>query len=115
MAEPMLPLCLFCLEELKEVEDCRNVVGCGCEIHSHASCLQDWFHQKQQLECPICHAVSVPNPVQPVQPEIIIVHVQDPEQQDQIRRLRSQEKCVGYCCLTILFWWIAGLIFEYTV
>jgi hypothetical protein len=115
MAEPMLPLCLFCLEELKEREDIQNIVGCRCEIHAHSLCLQGWFQQKQQLECPICHAVSVPNPIQLVRPEVIVVHVQDPEQQGQIRRLRSQEKCVGFCCLTILFWWIGAMILEFGI
>jgi hypothetical protein len=57
--------------------------------------------------------VSVPNPVQPVQPEIVIVHVQDPQQQEQLHRLRMQERCVGCCCLTIVFWWIGAVILEF--
>ncbi len=115
MVEPMLPLCLFCLEELKDSEECPNVVGCGCELHTHPQCLQAWFQQKQQMECPICHRVVLMNPVHRVEPprEFVIVHVQDTRDEERLRRIQSHEKCVGFCCLTILFWWIGALILEY--
>jgi hypothetical protein len=115
MAEPMLPLCLFCLEEIKENQGCPNLVGCGCEMNIHSQCLQAWFQQKQQMECPICHVVRVGNPIHRVEPprEYVIVHVQDNRNQEQIQRIRSQEKCVGFCCLTLIFWWIGGLILEF--
>ncbi len=117
MADPMPPLCLFCLEELKETDDIQNVIGCQCEIHSHGRCLQDWFQQKQQFECPICHAISVPNPVQPTPhpPEVIYIHIPDPQREARYRTIEGREKCVGFCCLMIVIWWIGGIILEYAL
>jgi hypothetical protein len=119
MADTMPPLCLFCLEELKENQGVPNLVGCGCELHTHSACLHLWFDQKQQLECPICHRVSIPNPMQSMQEqqqrEIVIIRIQDPEREDQLRRLQSQEKCVGFCCLFILIWWIGAIIMEFAI
>lgn len=116
MADPMPPLCLFCLEELKESDVCPNVVGCGCELHTHPQCLQAWFQQKQEVECPICHTVSIPNPVRSAQQqqqqerEIVIIHVQDPV---QARHLQMREQCMATCCCMLLFWWVGGIILQY--
>lgn len=113
----MLPLCLFCLEEIKENQGCPNLIGCGCEINCHPVCLEVWFQQKQQMECPICHVVRQVNPVHRVEPprEFVIVHVQGPQNTEHARTLRSQEKCVAFCCFTLLFWWVGALILEYAV
>lgn len=114
MTDPS-PLCLFCLDELKEPETRQNPLGCGCEVQCHSSCLQGWFQQKQQLECPICHVVRVPNPVHRIEPprEYVIVRVQH-EHEDQEQTNRSaQDKCIGWCCCIILFWWIGGLVLEF--
>lgn len=105
-------VCLFCLEELKESERCPNVVGCGCEVKCHSSCLQSWFQQKEQMECPICHCVCVLNPIQPPR-DYILVHVHALRDEDQIRRIEFREKCAGCCCLTILCWWIGVIILQY--
>ena len=112
--EDIPALCLFCLDEIKENQKCPNVIGCACDFHCHGSCLEDWFEQKRQMECPICHRVSVPNPIITSRDrEIVIIHVQDPEQAERIRTMRSQEKCVAACCFSLLFWWIFSLIIEY--
>ena len=113
--EMVEPLCLFCLEDLKENQECPNVVGCGCEINCHSSCLETWFQQKNQMECPICHTVVQQNPSSRVELShtYMVVHIRDPRNTEQIRNIQSREKCVGFCCLTLLFWWIAALILEY--
>ena len=114
--EEVVPLCLFCLEETKSGELQTNPVGCGCQIHYHATCLSEWYEQQNQIKCPICHRVTVPNPIiASRQREIVIIHVQDPQQAEQIRTFRSQEKCVGVCCLSLLFWWAFSLIIEYAL
>jgi hypothetical protein len=112
MAEPV---CLFCLEDIKESHGCPNVVGCGCEVKCHSSCLQAWFEQKNQMECPICHHVTVMNPANYVEPPpaYVLVHVQMVRNQERISRIQGHEKCFGFCCLTVLLWWILALIFEY--
>ena len=105
--------CLFCLEPVKSTEQCSNPIGCPCALLCHGACLQAWFDSKQQLECPICHTVSVPNLSYEVGPQEIIhiVHVNRP-QEDSYAQQRRNERAVGVCCYLLLGWWIGGLIFE---
>ena len=99
---------MFCLETVKLVEVAFNPIGCPCQYKSHGSCLQAWFEQKQQYECPICHTVSISNPTQPV---VRIVYVQ--REQEVTRIPERHQKCVGYCCLGIVFWVIFINILDY--
>jgi hypothetical protein len=102
--------CMFCLETLKQNEMAFNPIGCQCQFKSHGPCLQSWFNEKQQYECPICHAVSVPNPVQS---QVHIIYIQqDPieierergESLNERRITQAQKKCVALCCLGWIFW-----------
>lgn len=110
--------CLFCLEDVKQEEQIRNLIGCECELLAHQSCMQNWFETKHQLECPVCHAVSLPNYMfQREGPQVIhIIHV-DPlharEAAAELERRRWQEKCAGWCCLTLLFWGIFANVISY--
>ncbi len=108
---------MFCLEPIKSTELAFNPIGCHCVFKSHGTCLQAWFQQKQQLECPICHTVSMPSPVQPVAlPAYQIVYVQEPPQEmNRFRITRGQQKCAGYCCIGFLLWWVALSIFEFAI
>jgi hypothetical protein len=101
--------CLFCLEPVKE-STTLNPIGCQCAIHAHEACFHTWFQQKQQLECPICHTVSIPNPV-PFD-NIHIVYVQAPQERDMQRRVRNHEKAVAMCCCILLGWSIGLGILE---
>lgn len=99
------PPCLFCLESVKN-ESVPNPVGCRCRLIAHESCFKQWFDQKQQLECPICHTVSVPNRV--AYENIHIVYIDTTSVQAQRRRLNGNEKAVAFCCC-LLFGWAVGL------
>lgn len=105
----MEPICLFCLESIKE-NSTQNPIGCQCVIRAHASCFRTWFHQKQQLECPICHTVSIPNPV--VYDNIHIVYVQSGESRNTERRMRKHERAMAMCCCILLGWSIGLTILE---
>lgn len=77
--------CLFCLEDVKENN--QNSI-CQCKYHYHQKCIDLWFQQKQQLECPICHTVAV------------------------IVRYPSVTigKVCGFCCCCSLFSWIIMIL-----
>ncbi len=104
--------CLFCLEIVKPSEKNQNIVGCQCQLVSHGSCLEEWFQQKNQIECPICHAISIPNPISTPQREVIIIHVNRPQEEDYIGRFQRHDKCIGLCCVMILMWWIGGIAIQ---
>jgi E3 ubiquitin-protein ligase DOA10 len=104
----MQQTCLFCLDPIKE--NTLNPIGCQCTIYAHQSCFHLWFQQKQQLECPICHTIAIPNPLS--YENVRVVYVESPEQRTMERniqrRFRNQEKAIAMCCC-VLFGWSIGL------
>lgn len=90
--------CLFCLEPVKK-DNVVNAFGCTCKICAHKQCLDEWFAQKQQFECPICHCVVITNPMMMQQIQILYV-----EAQENRRARRRGERCVSFCCLGIFLW-----------
>jgi hypothetical protein len=106
--------CMFCLEQLKSTEVALNPIGCLCSFQSHGPCLQTWFEQKNQYECPICHAVSIPNPVfQAPQPVVYVVQVRRPLYEVV---MRDQQLCAAVCCFGVMIWFVVlttvSLIFK---
>ena len=109
----MAETCMFCLDELKTNEIAFNPIGCNCQFKSHGSCLQSWFEQKSQYECPICHAVSVTNPLPNQAPVIQVVYVQNPrEQREEGRITRGQQQCLAACCVGWIFWSLFISLFD---
>lgn len=100
---------MFCLDSIKSNEFALNPIGCQCQFKSHGSCLQTWFEQKNQYECPICHTISVPSPVQPVY-QIVYVERDPPRPEGRITE--SQQRCVAACCLGWILWSIFLSLFE---
>jgi E3 ubiquitin-protein ligase DOA10 len=101
--------CLFCLEPVKSTEGSVNPVGCSCQLKSHGTCLQEWFEQKQQYECPICHTVSTPNPSQPVY-HVVYVQQDVPIHNPMIDP--RHQKCIAVCCLSLMGWTVILTILD---
>lgn len=101
---------MFCLESVKSTEVAFNPIGCSCQFKSHGTCLHAWFEQKHQYECPICHTVSMPNPVQPVY-QIVYVQREEPSRQSPFSQRNTQ--CIAFCCFGFLLWWVILSIVEY--
>ena len=106
----MQPSCLFCLEPV-EKNGLGNPIGCSCTIQAHAACFDQWFHQKQQLECPICHTVSIPNAVAVENIRIVFVDATRERQTEQTR-FRGHEKAAAFCCCLLLGWSIGLTIID---
>ena len=101
--------CLFCLESV-EKDPMNNPIGCHCKIVAHKECFQEWFDQKHQMECPICHTLAIPNPV--VLDDIRIVFVDMTREQEDTRRYKNHEKAIAFCCCTLLGWAVGISIIE---
>jgi hypothetical protein len=105
--------CLVCLEPIKE-NPAPNPIGCSCKILLHPACFQQWFDQKQQLECPLCHTIALPTILAH---NIHIVYVNTTETENAINqnRQRQQQKrdvYLGICCCGLLFWTLLLVILE---
>jgi E3 ubiquitin-protein ligase DOA10 len=66
--------CLFCLESAKK-NMIDNPVRCQCRIVAHKQCFEEWVESKGHLECPICHTLTFPNPIQP--PQVFVIYVNE--------------------------------------
>jgi hypothetical protein len=101
--------CLFCLEPIKE-NLAPNPIGCQCKIKAHEKCFKLWFDQKNQMECPICHSISVPNRI--VLDTIHVVYVNTDRAREIQDYAKRNEKCAMFCCFTLLGWAIGLTILE---
>jgi hypothetical protein len=84
------PACIFCLDSVSTRD--KNPIPCECKYAYHRQCIQEWFAQKQQQECPICHAVC------------ITVYVE--------RTRVPNRACVGLCCAGLLVWVLIFVLFR---
>lgn len=91
-------------------ENSINPIGCRCKVHAHTQCFDAWFAQKNQLECPICHTVSVSNRI--LHDNIHVVYINTTEAQERDRRYNQHQKVAGFCCLMILGWSIGLTILD---
>jgi hypothetical protein len=105
----MQPSCLFCLEPVQK-DKLTNPIGCHCQIIAHRSCFEQWFQQKQQMECPICHTVSIPNQVAVDNIRIVFIDTSNTEARQ--RRFRGHEKAVAFCCCLLMGWGIGLTILD---
>lgn len=105
----MNKVCLFCLEDI-EGSPLGNPIGCQCKIQVHDACFQTWFQQKQSLECPICHTVSVPTPFH--HENVHVVFVREERRDSQERQRRSNQKAIAMCCCLLLGWSVGLTILE---
>ena len=103
--------CLFCLEPV-DTQVVTNPIGCACRISAHANCFHEWFEQKQQMECPICHTVAIPNRI--AYENIHVVYINTTDVGRRQRQMRSQDKAALFCCC-VLFGWSIGLTILETV
>jgi hypothetical protein len=103
--------CLFCLESIKE-NPAPNPIGCQCKIQAHEKCFHVWFEEKQQMECPICHTVSVPNHIVNETIHVVYMNTYRERQREEGERYRRNEKCMGLCCFVLLGWTIGLTILE---
>ena len=101
--------CLFCLETIKE-NIMSNPIGCRCKVSAHQDCFEKWFHEKNQMECPICHAVSIPNRIVHDDIHVVYVHINE-----ENRRVSGNDKAVGFCCCILIAWSISLSILSYVM
>lgn len=89
--------CLFCLEQIKE-NVMNNPIGCTCKLQAHKHCFEQWFQQKNQMECPICHCITTPNPI------VHVVYIEEPQQDLRVNPIVRHEKAAAFCCCLLLGW-----------
>lgn len=105
----MEPSCLFCLEPVK-VEEIRNPIGCRCKISAHKACFEQWFVQKNHMECPICHTISFPHRL--TNPDVHVVYINSTQANESTTRRKQHHQAAVYCCCMLLGWAIGISVIE---
>jgi hypothetical protein len=100
--------CLFCLEPIREAFP-PNPIGCPCKIQAHKQCFDAWFVQKNQMECPICHTIAIPNQIHDT---IHIVYVDTTQVQPRRQQANQQKNAAVFCCLLLMGWSIGMTIID---
>lgn len=93
--------CIICLNEKNSYQ--MRGLDCDCKYYIHQSCHIEYTNNKQKIECPICHTVSMDNPFLPQR----IVHVKREDPQDST----CVKCCVGSCFCYFVAVAILGAIF----
>lgn len=101
--------CLFCLEPIIE-QPIQNPIGCPCKVQAHKQCFDAWILQKNQMECPICHTVSIPN--QMIFDNVQIIYVNTTVDDQQLRRHTQHQKAALFCCMLVIGWSIGVTILD---
>jgi hypothetical protein len=81
---------MFCLEVIQE--QLPNIIGCACDYKYHKECLDKWFEEKGQNECPICHTVAIPVEI------------------ERRRYVNGVDRAVGVCCSLLCLGWIVAFV-----
>lgn len=90
--------CLFCLEwNAKQIKKS----SCSCRIYSHEACWKLYEEKKACIECPICHTITEPNPLElamgsSLQQKIVVHSGQRDREMDT-----CQKGC--FCCCLYYF------------
>lgn len=108
----MNPSCLFCLEEVDK-QNLMNPIGCACKISAHPSCFEQWFQQKHQMECPICHTISIPNQIAMENIRVVFIDATNARPQIELNSLfRGHEKAAAFCCCLLMGWALGFTILD---
>lgn len=101
--------CLFCLELMTENKT-RNPIGCACKLSAHKQCIETWFQQKNQMECPICHTIAIPNRMMLENFQIVYIDMTAERRREE--RFRNHEKAAAFCCCLLLGWALGFTVID---
>jgi hypothetical protein len=101
--------CIICLDDNGDISTKHTHLGCKCKVPVHMHCWMQYVKTKNgQLECPICHVLTIRNPILPASitglPKDIYIPRSEvvPPEED---RWMSRDRCVGkIMCCCILSW-----------
>ena len=107
----MNPACLFCLEPI-EKNTVGNPIGCACKVSAHTTCFEQWFQQKHQMECPICHTISIPNQIAMDNIRVVFIDATNTRPIERNSIFRGHEKAATFCCCLLMGWAIGLTILD---
>jgi len=96
--------CLICLDDVGDISKKNSHLACKCNVSVHTHCWMQYVKTKNgTLECPLCHVITLVNPILPASITGLPkeVHVQIEHMDERAER----DKCVNrYICCCLLSW-----------
>ena len=100
--------CLICLDDVGDISKRHSHLACKCNVSVHTHCWMQYVKTKNgTLECPLCHIITIVNPILPasitgLQKEVSV--------QANDENLYSQNRtCINSCICGCLTWWIGAI------
>jgi hypothetical protein len=100
--------CLICLDDVGDISKKHTHLACKCNVSVHTHCWMQYVKTKNgTLECPLCHVITLVNPILPASISGLSkeVHVQENNEDS----LPQNSTCVKSCMCGCITWWI-GMI-----
>jgi hypothetical protein len=99
-----LEKCLICLDDAGDISKKHSHLACRCNVSVHTHCWMQYVKTKNgTLECPLCHVITLINPILPASITGMPKDVYVPS--EQVDEHTQRDRCVGkYICFCILSW-----------
>jgi hypothetical protein len=98
--------CVICLSDVGDIQSSHTHLACKCNVPVHTHCWMQYVQTKNgMLECPMCHVITLRNPILPASitgmPKEIPVSIEEGQKQNQ--------ECMKRCAVGCLCWWITSI------
>ena len=95
--------CIICLEPTHAQKPADLI--CQCKVVVHSKCWKTYLQQKGQAECPICHQVTLKNPLEVAMSPTVEAYV------ERVRQERMPKDCAKMCgCCFVLECLVVGIL-----
>lgn len=99
--------CLICLDDVGDISKRYTHLACKCNVSVHTHCWMQYVKTKNgTLECPLCHVITLVNPILPA--SITGLSKEVPVQQDNEGPIENSP-CVKSCICGCLVWWVGAI------
>ena len=101
--------CLICLDDKGDISTKHTHLACKCKVPVHTHCWMQYVKTKNgQLECPICHVLTIRNPILPASITGLPKEIYIPRHSVQDEQVTT-DRCVGklLCCCAVS--WVGSI------
>lgn len=100
--------CLICLDDVGDISKKHSHLACKCNVSVHTHCWMQYVKTKNgTLECPLCHVITLVNPILPA--SIAGMPKEVPVQVEERDEHADRDKCVGRYICGCLVWWVSTI------
>lgn len=102
--------CIICLTDCGDISTKHTYLACKCNVPVHTDCWMQYVRTKNGLlECPMCHVITLRNPILPASITGMAKEVPVPREKTREELDKERDECVGRCICGCLIWCVASI------